>query len=115
VKGITTVLRAQAKFRIGQIVKHRVHPFRGVIFDVDPTFSNTDEWWQSIPEELRPSKEQPFYHLFAENETSYYVAYVSEQNLLPDISGEPVEHPDVPDYFADLEGDQYTVPPDQHH
>ena len=109
------MLRAKAKFRIGQIVKHRVHPFRGVIFDVDPVFANTDEWWQSIPEELRPSKDQPFYHLFAENETSYYVAYVSEQNLLPDISGEPVEHPDVPDYFSELEGDQYTVPPDQHH
>jgi heat shock protein HspQ len=109
------VLRAQAKYRIGQIVKHRIHPFRGVIFDVDPEFANTDEWWQSIPEELRPSKAQPFYHLFAENETSYYVAYVSEQNLLPDISGEPVEHPDVPDYFSELEGNQYTVPPDQHH
>jgi heat shock protein HspQ len=109
------VLRAKAKFRIGQIVKHRIHPFRGVIFDVDPEFANTEEWWQSIPEELRPSKTQPFYHLFAENDTSYYVAYVSEQNLLPDYSGEPVEHPDVPDYFAELEGDQYTVPPDQHH
>ncbi|MHA1529947.1 MAG: heat shock protein HspQ [Alphaproteobacteria bacterium] len=109
------MLRAKAKFRIGQIVKHRIHPFRGVIFDVDPEFANTEEWWESIPEELRPSKEQPFYHLFAENETSYYVAYVSEQNLLPDISGEPVEHPDVPDYFSELEGDQYTVPPDQHH
>jgi heat shock protein HspQ len=109
------VLRAKAKFRIGQIVKHRIHPFRGVIFDVDPVFANTEEWWQSIPEELRPRREQPFYHLFAENETSYYVAYVSEQNLLPDISGEPVEHPDVPDYFSELDGDQYTVPPDQHH
>ncbi|MBY8977742.1 heat shock protein HspQ [Rhodobacteraceae bacterium NNCM2] len=96
-----------AKFRIGQIVKHRVHPFRGVIFDVDPEFANTEEWWESIPEEIRPSKEQPFYHLFAENETSYYVAYVSEQNLLPDPSGEPVDHPEVPDFFSDLEGDHY--------
>ena len=109
------MLRAQAKFTIGQIVKHRIHPFRGVIFDVDPTFSNTEEWWLSIPEELRPNKEQPFYHLFAENETSYYVAYVSEQNLLPDRSGDPVEHPDVPGYFSELEGDHYTVPSDQHH
>jgi len=109
------VLRAKAKFTIGQIVKHRVHPFRGVIFDVDPIFANTEEWWLSIPEELRPRKDQPFYHLFAENETSYYVAYVSEQNLLPDLSGDPVEHPDVPDYFSELAGDHYTVPPDQHH
>ena len=109
------MLRAKAKFTIGQVVKHRVHPFRGVIFDVDPIFANTEEWWLSIPEELRPKKEQPFYHLFAENDTSYYVAYVSEQNLLPDLSGDPVEHPDIPDYFSEHEGDHYTVPPDQHH
>lgn len=109
------MLRAKAKFTIGQIVKHRIHPFRGVIFDVDPVFANTEEWWLSIPEELRPRKDQPFYHLFAENETSYYVAYVSEQNLLPDLSGDPVEHPDVPDYFSEHDGDHYTVPSDQHH
>lgn len=109
------MIRANAKYTIGQIVKHRIHPFRGVIFDVDPVFANTDEWWLSIPEELRPRKDQPFYHLFAENETSYYVAYVSEQNLLPDPSGGPVEHPDIPSFFAELNGDHYRVPPEQHH
>ena len=82
-----------AKFAIGQIVRHRVFPFRGVIFDVDPTFSNTDEWWDSIPEEVRPTKDQPFYHLLAENDSNSYVAYVSEQNLMPDETGEPVGHP----------------------
>ena len=81
-----------AKFQIGQVVRHRVFPFRGVIFDVDPIFSNTEEWYQAIPEAMRPDKDQPFYHLLAENEESYYVAYVSEQNLLTDDSGEPVEH-----------------------
>ena len=85
----------KAKFAIGAIVKHKIHPFRGVIFDVDPTFSNTEEWWNSIPKNYRPKKDQPFYHLLAENDTSYYVAYVSEQNLLPDDSGDPVEHPEV--------------------
>ena len=114
-EGFAEVLRAQAKFRIGQIVRHRVHPFRGVIIDVDPVFANTEEWWLSIPEEVRPRKDQPFYHLLAENETSYYMAYVSEQNLVADQSGEPVEHPDVPDYFVELEGDQYTMPPERHH
>ena len=74
----------KAKFAIGQVVKHRIYPFRGVIFDVDPVFANTEEWWLSIPEEIRPDKDQPFYHLLAENEDSEYVAYVSEQNLLPD-------------------------------
>ena len=85
----------QAKFQIGQIVKHRVYPFRGVIYDVDPILANTEEWWQSIPPETRPAKDQPFYHLFAENTETQYIAYVSEQNLLLDESGEPVRHPQV--------------------
>ena len=97
-----------AKFRIGQVVRHRVYPFRGVIFDVDPEFSNTDEWYQAIPEHVRPRKDQPFYHLLAENEDAYYVAYVSEQNLLADTSGEPVEHPQVRELFGDLEDGLYA-------
>lgn len=85
----------QAKFRIGEVVRHKHFPFRGVVFDVDPVFDNTEEWWLSIPEEIRPSKDQPFYHLFAENADSEYVAYVSEQNLELDTSDEPVRHPKV--------------------
>ncbi|MCP4318817.1 MAG: heat shock protein HspQ [Hyphomicrobiales bacterium] len=88
-----------AKFQIGQMVKHRVYPFRGVIFDVDPVFDNTEEWYRSIPEDVRPHKEQPFYHLFAENEDTDYIAYVSEQNLVPDESGQPVQHPQIADIF----------------
>ena len=88
-----------AKYKIGQVVRHRLFPFRGVIFDVDPVFNNTEEWWLSIPVEIRPSKDQPFYHLFAENAESEYVAYVSEQNLLPDTSGEPIRHPQVAEVF----------------
>lgn len=97
-----------AKFQIGQIVRHRVYPFRGVIFDVDPIFANTEEWWLSIPAEVRPVKDQPFYHLLAENEVTTYVAYVSEQNLLNDESGEPVGHPNVKDYFRDLCDGRYV-------
>ena len=88
-----------AKFNIGQVVKHRIYPFRGVIFDVDPSFSNTEEWWRSIPADVRPAKDQPFYHLYAENKDSQYIAYVSEQNLLPDESGEPVSHPQISERF----------------
>jgi heat shock protein HspQ len=88
-----------AKYTIGQVVRHRVYPFRGVVFDIDPLFANTEEWYQSIPAELRPHKDQPFYHLFAENADTEYVAYVSEQNLLPDDSGEPVRHPQVAEVF----------------
>ena len=89
-----------AKYQIGQVVRHRLHPFRGVVFDIDPVFDNTEEWYQAIPAEARPRKDQPFYHLFAENEETEYVAYVSEQNLLPDESGEPVRHPQVAEVFV---------------
>jgi heat shock protein HspQ len=88
-----------AKFKLGEVVKHRVFPFRGVIFDIDPVFNNTEEWWMSIPENVRPSKDQPFYHLFAENAENEYIAYVSEQNLLPDTSGKAVRHPQIGEMF----------------
>ena len=88
-----------AKFRIGQVVRHRLFPFRGVIFDVDPEFANSEEWYQAIPAEVRPRKDQPFYHLLAENAETEYIAYVSEQNLLPDESGEPIRHPQIGEMF----------------
>lgn len=89
-----------ARFGIGDVVKHKHFPFRGVVFDVDPVFDNTEEWWLAIPEEIRPRKDQPFYHLLAENAENEYVAYVSEQNLEPDRSGEPLRHPRVPEELA---------------
>ena len=96
-----------AEYRIGQVVKHRIFPFRGVVFDIDPIFNNTEEWWLSIPEEVRPHKDQPFYHLFAENAESEYVAYVSEQNLLADNSSEPIRHPQVAEAFVQDDGGSY--------
>ncbi len=99
----------RAKFNVGQVVRHRLYPFRGVIFDVDPVFDNTEEWYQSIPEEARPAKDQPFYHLLAENEETEYIAYVSEQNLLVDESGEPVRHPQVGDLFSEFENGMYRT------
>ena len=98
-----------AKYGIGEVVRHRVYPFRGVIYDVDPVFANTEEWWRSIPEEVRPSKDQPFYHLFAENAETQYMAYVSEQNLLPDTSGEPVRHPQIDEVFSRGKDGRYVV------
>ena len=98
-----------AKYAIGQVVRHRHYPFRGVIFDVDPTFANTEQWWLSIPEEIRPRKDQPFYHLLAENDENAYVAYVSEQNLVPDETGQPVTHPDLGDLFGDFEDGRYPL------
>ena len=96
-----------AKYTLGQVVRHRLFPFRGVVFDIDPEFNNTEEWYQSIPAEVRPRKDQPFYHLFAENAESEYIAYVSEQNLLPDTSGEPVRHPQVKETFERAKDGSY--------
>jgi heat shock protein HspQ len=103
-----TLPMRKAKFAIGQVVKHRIYPFRGVIFDVDPVFSNTEEWLASIPEEVRPRRDQPFYHLLAENAQTTYVAYVSEQNLLADDTGKPVSHPQVPHFFKELKRGHYV-------
>lgn len=105
----TSSAMRQAKFAVGAVVKHRVYPFRGVVFDIDPVFNNTEDWWQAIPEEIRPRKDQPFYHLLAENSETTYVAYVSEQNLLADKTGRPVRHPQVKEMFA-LDGNgQYRA------
>jgi heat shock protein HspQ len=92
-----------AKFGVGSVVRHRFYPFRGVVFDIDPVFNNTEEWWLSIPAEMRPDKNQPFYHLLAENEDTEYIAYVSEQNLLADKSGDPLRHPKVAELFIEAD------------
>jgi heat shock protein HspQ len=102
----------QAKYQIGQVLKHRLFDFRGVVFDVDPVFANTDEWYESIPEEVRPAKDQPYYHLFAENERTHYVAYVSEQNLVPDEDESRVSHPDIAKMF-ELTEQGYILKADQ--
>jgi len=97
-----------AKFSIGQVVRHRLFSFRGVIFDVDPEFANTEEWYEAIPAEVRPRKDQPFYHLLAENSETEYVAYVSEQNLLEDETGEPVRHPQIREMFEKKPDGRYS-------
>ena len=100
-----------AKFSLGQVVRHRIFPFRGVIFDVDPQFSHTEQWWLSIPLEARPDKDQPFYRLLAETEQSCHVAYVSEQNLVADHRGAPGGHPDADQMFVAFEDGGYRLRP----
>ncbi len=100
---------AHARFGIGAVVRHRVFDFRGVIFDVDPVFDNSEDWYQSIPEEVRPAKDQPFYHLLAENAENSYVAYVSQQNLLPDEDEGPVDHPAISGMFEAFDGGRYVL------
>ena len=101
--------RILTRFAIGDVVRHRSFDFRGVIFDIDPVFANSEEWYQSIPEEIRPKREQPFYHLLAESDESDYVAYVSQQNLIADSLAGPVSHPDVHQYFEQFENGRYRM------
>jgi heat shock protein HspQ len=104
-----------ARFTVGDVVRHRLFPFRGVIFDVDPEFANSEEWWESIPEEVRPAKEQPFYHLLAENDENSYVAYVSQQNLERDDSDVPVHHPAIEQLFNAFEDGRYVLKREHKH
>ena len=106
---------AHARFGIGDVVRHRVFDFRGVIFDIDPVFANSEEWYESIPEEIRPAKDQPFYHLLAENAESSYVAYVSQQNLLPDEEDGPVDHPAIAGLFESFDGARYPLKREHRH
>ena len=101
--------KSEARFAIGDVVKHRLFDFRGVVFDIDPVFANSEEWYEAIPLDMRPPREQPFYHLLAENGDSSYVAYVSQQNLLEDSAGGPVDHPSVPQLFEDFFAGRYRL------
>ena len=105
----------QARFAIGDVVRHKLLDFRGVVFDVDPVFANSEEWYEAIPEALRPSKDQPFYHLLAENAEQSYIAYVSQQNLVPDGSGEPVDHPAIAGIFDAYSGGRYRLRREHRH
>lgn len=106
---------AHACFSIGDVVQHRLFGFRGVVFDIDPVFANSDEWYEAIPEEMRPAKDQPFYHLLAENSEGSYIAYVSQQNLVVDDSDEPVEHPAIAGLFGGYQDGKYALRPRYRH
>ena len=104
-----------ARFGVGDIVRHRMFDFRGVIFDVDPVFANSEEWYEAIPAEIRPTRDQPFYHLLAENDDSTYVAYVSQQNLVGDGVSGPVDHPGIDELFDDFADGRYQLRPRHRH
>lgn len=106
---IEAPLHSRARFTIGDVVRHRKFGFRGVVFDIDPVFANSDEWYEAIPEDLRPRREQPFYHLMAENEESSYVAYVSQENLQDDGEGGPVDHPGLTQLFEEFASGRYRL------
>ena len=101
----------QARFGVGDVVRHKMFDFRGVVFDIDPTFANSEEWYESIPAHIRPERDQPYYHLFAESDDAYYVAYVSQQNLTGDGIGGPVDHPNIAEMFDEFVDGRYVMHP----
>tara|TARA_B110001454_G_scaffold194819_2_gene196657 strand:+ start:1199 stop:1591 length:393 start_codon:yes stop_codon:yes gene_type:complete len=111
IRSLPTSSIAHARFSIGDVVQHKLMGFRGVVFDVDPVFANSDEWYEAIPEAMRPAKDQPFYHLLAENSEGSYIAYVSQQNLIADDSDEPVEHPAIAGLFGGYQDGKYALRP----
>ncbi len=115
VAGISTPPISHARFTIGDVVRHRLFEFRGVIFDIDPVFTNSDEWYDAIPEDMRPAKDQPFYHLFAENAESNYIAYVSQQNLVQDDSDEMIDHPAIAGLFDSYADGRYNLRREHRH
>ena len=106
---------AEARFSIGDVVRHRLFAFRGVIFDIDPVFANSEEWYAAIPEDVRPDRDQPFYHLLAENAESSYIAYVSQQNLERDESEEPIDHPAISGLFEPFDHGRYMLRREHRH
>jgi heat shock protein HspQ len=106
---------SEARFTIGDVVRHRLFAFRGVIFDVDPIFANSEEWYAAIPEDVRPKRDQPFYHLLAENADSSYIAYVSQQNLERDETEEPIDHPAISGLFEPFNDGRYALRREHRH
>jgi len=102
-------LLAHAHFRIGDKVQHRLFNFRGLVFDIDPVFANSEAWYEAIPEDVRPARDQPFYHLFADNGESSYIAYVSQQNLIRDETAEPIDHPAIAAMFQQQADGGYAL------
>jgi heat shock protein HspQ len=95
----------EAKFQVGQIVHHRLFNYIGVVFDVDPEFQGTDEWYQQVARS-RPPKDEPWYHVLV-NET-VPTTYVAEQNLERTAKPQRIIHPLTDRLFSEFDGERYT-------
>ncbi len=93
-----------AKFNIGQLIKHKLFDYRGVIVDVDPVFEGSDEWYDEVARS-RPPKDRPWYKVLVHD--SDQETYVAERNLDNDFSHEPVDHPMIESYFKRFNDGHY--------
>ncbi len=97
---------SRAKFAIGELVEHRLFDYRGVIFDVDPSFQLTDEWYEVVARS-RPPKDKPWYHVMVHD--AVHATYVAEQNLAHDSSADPISHPMLEHFFTGFENGRYVA------
>ena len=96
---------ATAKFHVGQLIHHTLFEYRGVVVDVDPEFHGTEEWYEQVAR-TRPPKDRPWYHVLVDG--GDLRTYVAERNLEADDSGEPINHPDLDEFFEAMNGDGYV-------
>ncbi len=95
----------RARFRVGQLIHHRMFDYRGVVVDVDATFEGSEEWYQAVARS-RPPKDQPWYHVLVHE--AEHMTYVAERNLEPDLTGEPVVHPGLEEFFDGMQNGLYV-------
>ena len=91
-------------FYIGQIVAHRRFGYRGAIYDADPRFMLSDEWYNRVALS-RPPKEHPWYYVLVDNLEQ--TTYAAERNLASDIDNRPIKHPLIENYFGLFNGKSY--------
>ena len=95
----------QVKFAVGELVRHRLFGYRGVIVDVDRNFQASEEWYQTVAKS-RPPKNKPWYHVLVHGST--HSTYVAERNLASDDSLEPIDHPMVEHFFSNFDHGRYV-------
>ena len=93
-----------AEFRIGQVIRHLRFDYIGVIFDIDPSFAGTEEWYEKVARS-RPPKDKPWYHVLVDG--AEHTTYVAERHLAPAEPPRPIAHALVDHLFGSFDGEGY--------
>ena len=94
-----------AKFQVGELIHHKRFDYRGVVVDVDASFSGTEEWYDTMARS-NPPKDEPWYHVLVHQ--AEHSTYVAERNLEADPTGEPVAHPFLDQFFDKMQNGVYV-------
>jgi heat shock protein HspQ len=96
----------QARFSVGQIVRHKLFGYRGVIFEIDPYFMLSEEWYQQVAKS-HPPKDEPWYHVMVDN--AMHTTYVAQQNMGPSDSTQPIDHPQIDELLGNYQDGHYSI------